>query len=107
MDAMLPGFTAMNDMVMTASLLAQNVSEEELAEMSEKDAGKYYDGKEIYERGDNKYWYKWSKKLLKVGPLRSAETWFNGYAAYEAMKHYKEPFSKEKYQEGVFNINRR
>ena len=54
--------------------------------MTDKEASKYYNGKEIYVRGNNKYWYKWAKKLLKTGPTRSLETWFNGYSSYESMK---------------------
>lgn len=106
-DAALPGLTAINDMVMTTSLLLQNVDEEELKEMKPKERKKFKDGKEIYVRGDNKYWYKYIKKLLKVGPTRTLETWLNGYASQEALQHYKEPFAQDKYQEGAFNINRR
>ena len=109
-DSALPGLTSLYDISMTAGLVTQAafpLDEEDLEELSDKDKKKYHDGKEVYTRGNNKYWYKWAKKVLKVGPMRTAETWFNGYASYESMKYYKEPFDKEKYQEGVFNINRR
>ena len=89
------------------ALCAQSVSEEDLAEMPKKERIKYQNGKEIYTRGQNKYWYKWAKKLLKVGPMRSPEIWLNGYASKESMEYYKEPFSKGKHEEGVYEVLRK
>lgn len=106
-DTALPASNALYDIYATIALCAQSISEEDLAEMSKKERIKYNDGKEIYTRGQNKYWYKWAKKLLKVGPMRSPEIWLNGYASKEAMEYYKEPFSKGKHEEGIYEVLRK
>lgn len=71
-----------------------NKSQEELDDMAErgdKDYKKYdYDtGVQIYQRGKNEGWYKYTKHLLKVGPLRTLNTWQAGYAATDDYKYFK------------------
>ena len=50
---------------------------------------KYYHGKQIYQKGNNAYWYKWSRHFLKVGPLRTGAMWEDGYTSKESIEYYR------------------
>ena len=106
-DSLLPGLTAIFDIFTTISVVASTVDEDDLKAMPYQEQKKYHNGREIYTRGRNKDWYKWAKKVMRVSIMRTPEMWLDGYASYESMKHFKEPFDKDKYQEGIFYINRR
>lgn len=95
--SMLPCVTALGDEYVLISQLAEGIgltakTKEDIIEMMKDDKNaykKYYHGKQIYQKGNNAYWYKWSRHFLKVGPLRTGAMWEDGYTAKESIEYYR------------------
>lgn len=94
----LPCISALADISILTGQLSEAIgisdkTDEDIYEMIENGDynayKKYNDGKEIYQKGANAYWYKWAKHMAKVGPTRSFEMWKDGYASKEAMEYFR------------------